>query len=239
MVVPGLLGQSRGDRGRASSPASGNQAISARSTPTAIVRMLRPQEGHDQSRRLQDLLASRSRTRCWPCRRPRGGDRREPVPGARRTRARAVVMRADAGRRRGAARALRGDCSPTTKCRRPSPVRREPLPRNANGKILKRELKSAGGKKLQSHGGMCSLLAGRMATPSSSRYRALVSAAHEVAPEFARWIPSTKSGMTASALAGAAEEVPGPAGVVGRAGHFGHQFVGCDVLEVLRCGAVA
>src|SRR5207245_5763374 len=42
-----------------------------------------------------------------------------------------------------------------------------------------------------------------------------------------------------SALAATAEEVTGPADVVGRARHLGHQLLGSEVLQVRRCGAVA
>src|SRR5215831_8915716 len=46
--------------------------------------------------------------------------------------------------------------------------------------------------------------------------------------------PGAKRGHDGLALAGTAEEVAGPAGVVGRAGHLGHQLLGSEVLQVRR-----
>src|SRR5262249_25497275 len=50
---------------------------------------------------------------------------------------------------------------------------------------------------------------------------------------------ATSAEMTGSALAGAAEEVAGPGGVVGRAGYLGHGLIGREGLQVCRRGAVA
>ena len=49
----------------------------------------------------------------------------------------------------------------------------------------------------------------------------------------------TSAELAGSALAGTAEEVACPGGIVGRAGHLGHELFGSEVIEVRRCGAVA
>ena len=51
--------------------------------------------------------------------------------------------------------------------------------------------------------------------------------------------PTNKRRVGGSALAGTAKEVAGPGGIVGRAGHLGHELFGSEVIEVRRCGAVA
>ena len=45
--------------------------------------------------------------------------------------------------------------------------------------------------------------------------------------------------MTGSGLIGGAEELAGPARVVGRAGHLGHELIGGEALQVRWWGAVA
>src|ERR1700746_858158 len=62
---------------------------------------------------------------------------------------------------------------------------------------------------------------------------------HAPASEYSSSFGLSASAGRCSALAGAAEEVTGPAGVVGRARHLGHQLFGSDILQVRRCGAVA
>ena len=71
----------------------------------------------------------------------RRGDR-HPAPRARRggRRRRAAASRARASPRRSCAR-YAASTSPRSRCRCGSELRDEPLPRNPNGKILKRELR--------------------------------------------------------------------------------------------------
>ena len=62
-----------------------------------------------------------------------------PVLGER---AHAVVCaKSAAGHRREIWRAIAHACSPTTRCRTASAFAPTPLPRNANGKVMKRELR--------------------------------------------------------------------------------------------------
>ena len=108
----------------------------------------RPQEGHDQPRRLQDLHR-RGRGRA---RRPPGGGRErgrgEALPGARRARAR-LRRRAERRIGRGPAPVLRRAPRPTTRCPRASPsapsrCRATPTARWSSGRCGRRCLVEQG-----------------------------------------------------------------------------------------------
>ena len=105
---------------------------------------VRPPEGHDQPRRPEDLFR-RGRIRAGgPSRCGRERDHRQAVPGAGRARA---CRDRDARQRRQRRRAARWCAERLSDYKVPETMllTSEPLPRNANGKVMKRQLREAVG----------------------------------------------------------------------------------------------
>ena len=138
----GLLEQSEGDRRKFHRAASGIPAISARSTQTNFVRVFDRQKDMINrgglkiySAEVESVLAGHpavveSAIIAKPC--PVLGERVHAV----------VVIRDGVSAREACAPGAPSGCR-TTRCRRRWTLTAEPLPRNANGKVMKRQLREA------------------------------------------------------------------------------------------------